>query len=92
MASDALHEIVADPDPVTLAGIIVPQASPEGTVSVSVTVPEKWFNADTVRVEVLDVPTFAATTEVAAIVKSRNWKRVIAEWAREPLVPVNVRV
>lgn len=92
MASDALHEIVAEPDPVTLAGMIVPQASPEGTVSVSVTVPEKWFNADTVRVDVLDAPTFPATSGVAVIVKSWNWKRVVAEWAREPLVPVNVRV
>jgi hypothetical protein len=84
--------MVADPDPVTLAGMIVPQVSPEGTVSVSVTVPENWFNADTVRVDVLDAPTFAATSEVAMIVKSWNWKRVVAGWAREPLVPVNVRV
>jgi len=83
---------VAEPDPVTLEGIIVPQVSPEGTVSVSATVPEKWFKADTVRVDVLDAPTFAATSEVAVIVKSRNWKRAIVEWTRIPLVPVAVRV
>ena len=84
--------MVATPDPVTLEGLIGPQVSPEETVSVSVTVPEKWFNADTVTVDVLEAPTFAATSGIAVMVKSRNWKRADAEWASEPLVPVSVRV
>ncbi len=83
---------MAEPDPVTLAGTIAPQVSPEGTVSVSVTVPEKWFNADKVRVDVLDAPTFAATSGVAVTVKSWNCKRMAAEWVREPFAPVIVRV
>ena len=91
-ARDAVHETVAAPDPVTLAGLIAPQVSPAGTVSESRTVPEKWFRADTVRVDVLDAPTFPVTSEVVVIVKSRNWKSVVAECTRIPLVPVSVRV
>jgi len=71
-ASDALHETVAVPGPVTLTGLITPQASPAGTVSESSTVPEKWFSADTVRVDVFDAPTLAVTSEVVVIVKSWN--------------------
>ncbi len=91
-ATDALQETVAAPDPVRLAGLIAAQTSPDGTVSVRVTVPEKWFKATIVIVDVVDTPTFAPDGEVAAIVKSRNWKRAVAEWTREPLVPVTVRV
>ena len=82
---------MAVPDPVTLPGLITPQVSPAGTVSENSTLPEKWFSADTVTVDMLDAPTFAATSEVAVIVKSRNWKRAMAEWTRIPLVPVTVR-
>jgi hypothetical protein len=91
-ARDAVHETVAAPDPVTLAGLIAPQVSPAGTVSESSTVPEKWFRADTVRVDVLDAPAFPVTSEVVVIVKSRNWKSDVAECTRIPLVPVSVRV
>jgi hypothetical protein len=59
---------VAVPDPVTVAGLIAPQVSPDGIVSVSVTVPEKWFSAVTVIVDVVDSPTFAAAGEVVVIV------------------------
>ena len=83
---------MAVPDPVTLLGLINPQVSPDGTVSVSDTVPEKPFSAATVMVDVLDTPTLSAAGEVAVIVKSRNWKRAVAEWTSEPLVPVTVRV
>lgn len=41
----ALQETVAVPEPVRLAGVIAPQVSPDGTVSVRLTVPAKWFNA-----------------------------------------------
>jgi hypothetical protein len=80
------------PDPVTLAGLIAPQVSPDGTLLERSTVPEKWFSADTVRVDVVDTPIFAATSGVTVMVKSRNWKIAVDEWTREPLVPDNVRV
>jgi hypothetical protein len=47
-----------------VAGLIAPQVSPDGIVSVSDTVPEKWFSAVTVIVDVVDSPTFAAAGEV----------------------------
>lgn len=50
----ALHDTVAGPDPLTLAGDIVPQVSPDGTVSNKLTVPLKWFNAAIVMVDVAD--------------------------------------
>ena len=83
---------MAVPDPVTLTGLITPQASPPGTVSESSTLPEKWFSADTVRVDGVDAPTLAVTSDVAVIVKSRNWKSAMAEWTRIPLIPVSARV
>ena len=50
----ALQDTVAVPAPMTLAGVIAPQVSPDGTVSVRLTVPLKWFNAVMVIVEVAD--------------------------------------
>ena len=87
-----MHETVAVPDPVTLPGLITPQVSPAGTVSEKDTVPEKWFNADTVTVDMLDAPALAVASEVAFMLKSRNWNRAVAEWTRMPFVPVTVRV
>lgn len=75
-----------------MLGPIAPQVSPDGTVSVSDTVPEKWFSDVTVTVDAVDTPTFAAASEVTVMVKSRNWKSVVAEWTREPFVPVTVTV
>lgn len=49
-----LHETVAVPDPVTEPGVIAPQVSPAGTVSVSVTTPAKPLSAVTVIVETAD--------------------------------------
>lgn len=88
----ALHERTAVPDPVKLLGEIVPQASPEGTVSVRITVPEKWFMAATVIVELAELAALTGTGEVAAIVKSRNWKVAVALWVSGVLVPVIVAV
>ena len=90
--SPAWQEIVAVPDPATEFGLIVPQMSAGGTVSEIDTVPEKWFSAVIVMVDVVDTPTFAGVGSVDVIVKSRNWKRATAEWASEPLVAVTVRV
>ena len=36
-----VHDSVAVPEPVTVPGVIAPQESPAGTVSVRETVPEK---------------------------------------------------
>jgi hypothetical protein len=74
----ALQETVAVPDPVTLLGVIVPQVKPDGTVSVRATDPAKWFAADTLTVEIDELPAFAGDGEVAAIAKSRNWKVAVA--------------
>jgi hypothetical protein len=83
---------VAVPEPATLPGVIAPQTSPEGTVSVRVTVPAKPLTAVIVIVEVADVPALTEAGELAATVKSMNLKVAVAEWVSEPLVPVTVRL
>jgi hypothetical protein len=83
---------VAVPDPVTLAGVMAPHVSPDGTVPLRLTVPTKWFTAVTVIVEFAEVPALTATREVTDIVKSLNWKRIVVEWFSAPLVPITVRV
>ena len=75
-----------------LFGVIVPQVRPDGTVSVMLTTPAKWFTAATVIVEVAEVPTFTGEGDVAPIVKSRNWKVAVALWTSGVLVPVIVAV
>jgi hypothetical protein len=87
-----LQETVAVPVPVRLVGEIAPQVKPVGTVSVRLTVPEKWFRKVTVMVEVADVPTVTAVGDVAVMLKSRTVNTAVVEWASVPLVPVNVRV
>jgi len=49
-----LQDTVAVPEPVTLLGVMAPQVSPAGTVSVRDTTPEKPFTAVTVIVEAAD--------------------------------------
>ena len=73
----ALHDTVAVPEPVRLLGVIEPQTRPEGIVSVKLTVPVNLLRPVTVIVDVPEVPALT-TTELAAIVKSRNWKRTVA--------------
>ena len=87
-----MHEIVAVPEPVTLLGVMPPQVSPDGTVSVRLTVPPNWFTEFTVTVAVVELPAFAGPGELAAIVKSRYWNRATAVWTKDPLVPVRVSV
>ena len=91
-AAVALHETVAEPKPVTLFGVIVPQLNPAGTVSARLTDPEKWFRATTVIVEIAELPAFRRAGDVAAIVKSRNWNVAVALWISGVLVPVIVAV
>jgi hypothetical protein len=90
----ALQETVAVPDPVKVVGLIVPHVSPDGTLSVRETVPVKPFSDVIVMVEVADWPALTAAGVEAVTVKSA-WFAVnvaIAEWVREPLVPVTVSV
>jgi len=51
-----LHDTVAVPEPVTLRGLIAPQVKLAGTVSVRLTVPVNPLTADTVMVDVAEVP------------------------------------
>lgn len=87
-----VHEIVAVPEPVTLLGVILPQVSPAGPVSVRLTSPPNWFSDAIVTVVMAELPVLAGPGEVATIVKSRYWNRAVAVWTRDPLVPVRVRV
>jgi hypothetical protein len=48
------QEMVAVPEPVTVAGVMAPQVRPAGGVSVRVTTPVKPFTAVIVMVEVAD--------------------------------------
>lgn len=84
--------MVAVPDPERLFGAIAPQVSPDGTVSVRLTSPAKWFTPTTVIVEVDDVPALAGAGGVAAIVKSRNWRLAVVLWISCVLAPVIVAV
>ncbi|SRR5712692_4779652 len=69
-AAAALQETVAVPEPVTVLGVIAPQTRPAGTVSVTVTTPEKPLMAVIVIVELADWPTMTAAGEDAVMVKS----------------------
>jgi hypothetical protein len=78
------------PELVTLVGDIAPQVSPDGTVSVRLTVPVKPFTAVIVIVEVAETPTVTATGDVEVIVKSVTVKIAVTVWVSVPLVPVIV--
>ena len=87
---------VAVPDPVTLFGVIDPQARPVGTVSVIETVPVNPPTAVIVIVVVVDTPVFAGVGAEAVIVKSGpdpgTSTVTVAEWLSDPLVPLTVIV
>ena len=91
-ATVALQDIVADPDPVILGGVMVPQVRPGGTVSVRPTTPAKWLMELIVIVDVTDDPALIGEGDDAAIPKSWTWKIGVAVWTSEPLVPVIVSV
>ena len=76
---DALHETVADPVAVRLAGEIGAQVSPAGIVSVRPTVLVKPLRNVTVIVEVVVALTIAAAGVDAVIEKSVIWKVAVAE-------------
>ena len=85
-----LQDTVAVPEFVTLVGLIAPQVKLAGTVSVRLTVPVNPLIADTVIVEVAEVPAWTAPGEVAATEKSVTVKVAVVECVRLPLVPVIV--
>ena len=70
---------VAVPEPPMLVGVMAPQVSPAGTVSVKLTVPAKPFSAAIVIVEAAEDPTVTVVGEVALIVKSTKLKLAVAE-------------
>ena len=78
MATVALQETVAVPEPVTVPGVIAPQVKPAGTVSVSVTTPANPFTAVIVIVDTADCPALTAAGEVAAMVKSTKVNVAVA--------------
>ena len=78
------------PEFVTLAGLIVPQVRPVGTVSVKLTVPVNPLTAETVIVDMAEVLTVTAAGELAEIVKSVIVNVAVVECVNVPLVPVNV--
>ena len=90
-ATVVVQDTVAVPEPVIVPGVIMPQPSPNGTVSARATTPVKPLAAVIVIVDEEDCPVFTATGEEAAMVKSTKLNVAVAEWTREPLAPVTVR-
>lgn len=88
----ALHDTVADPDPVTLVGVIAPHDRPDGRVSVRLMMPAKWFRLDSVIVDSAGEPVVTGEGVDVRIAKSLNWNMAVALWTRELLFPVTVRV
>ena len=76
----ALHDTVAVPDPVMLVGVIAPQTRPDDGVSVRETTPLKLFIPVTVIVEMAEVPALTGAGDEADVLKSQNWKSVVAVW------------
>ena len=78
------------PDPARLFPVIDPQVSPDGTVSVRITVSLKSFSAVIVIVDARFIPD-SPDGEVADIVKSLTVKNMDAVLLRVPLAPVIMR-
>lgn len=74
----AEQDIVAVPDPVSDPGVIDPQASPVGTVSVRETIPPNPLRAAIVTVVALFVPALTVIGVVELMVKSWKRKTVVA--------------
>ncbi len=75
----AVHETVAEPEPLTLVGLNDPQDKPGEGVMLNVTVPANPSIVATVAVEAGDWPALTAVGDIAAIVKSWNRRMVVAE-------------
>jgi hypothetical protein len=79
------------PEPEMVEGVMLPQVSPGGTVSVRVTVPANPFKPATVIV-VVKIDPAVPDGEDAVTVKSAKLNTAVEKWARVPLVPVTVTV
>ena len=90
-ANVELQETVAVPEAAMLPGEIATQFRPEGTESVSVTVPEKPFRGLIDTVEVAGILASTGLGEVALMVKSVTVTVTLAEWERVPLVAVMLK-
>jgi len=88
----AVQETLDVPDPATLLGVIAPQVKPLGTVSLRVTVPEKWFTPVMVIVEEADRFTLTPVGDVAVVVKSWTITLTVTACDRLPLEPATVTV
>jgi len=73
-----------------LPGLGLPHVRPEGTSTVSETVPLKPFNAVRVMIDAPEDPVAVSAGELALITKSWKLKVAVAVRVREPLVPVTV--
>jgi hypothetical protein len=69
---------VAVPEPVTVSGVMAPQARPDVVVSVRVATPANPFVAVIVIVEVADWPALTAEGDDTAIVKSLKLNVAVA--------------
>lgn len=69
-AAEEVQISVAVPDPVTELGVMVPQDSPVGMVSVRLIVAANWSREFRVIVVEREFPAFAGDGAVAVIVKS----------------------
>ena len=65
-----VHETIALPEPVTLAGVIALQARPRGILSLNAIFPANPLRGVTVTVELADCPTSTGEEEVADRTKS----------------------
>jgi len=68
--------MVAVPEPVTVPGVIERQTRPVGILSVKVTTPANLLRAAMVMIDEPELLTLTVTV-LAAMVKSRNWKRTV---------------
>ena len=96
-AVEELHDTVAVPEPVKLLGVIAPQLSPAGTLSVRATVPVNPFVDVRVIVEVVACPALTGEGMLPAMAKSGctgwlNLNAIVAECTCDPLLPVTVRL
>ncbi len=91
-ATVAAQDNVAIPEPVRLVGVMAPHVSPDGTVSVRLTIPAKWLIALIVMVDPVEEPALTGEGDDATIPKSWTWKIGVAVWTSGPLVPVIVSV
>src|SRR2546422_3028082 len=96
-AVEELHDTVAVLEPVRLLGVMGPQLSPTGILSVRATEPVNPFTDVRVIVEVVACPALTDAGMLAVTVKSGctgwlNLNMIGAECTSDPLLPVTTRL